>query len=106
MFHLAEEVVQQLNSGGIPGHSSSLFLDMMYPPFESFTIAGPQVLKIEDLQYGFEMWLIACGLACCVFGLELFVELLKKFMKFLKIILKDLLGGFLLLKYLSKILIL
>ena len=106
IFHLAEEVVQQLNSGGIPSHSSSLFFDMRYPPFESYTNPGLQILKIEDLRYGFEMWLIAFGFACCVFVLEFSVEFLKKIIKWLKKNLRDLLGGFLLLKLLSEILVL
>lgn len=102
LFGLTDEVVQWLNNGGITDHSNTLFMDMAYKPFESVK-EGPQVFKFDDLRYGFEMWLVACGISSFTFASELCVELLRIFLKWLKTTLSDVLGLLLFLKFLIQI---
>lgn len=39
---------------------------------------GPQVFSIEDLKFGFFVWLAACGISISAFSVEIFYDFLKK----------------------------
>ena len=96
LFHLTEEVVGDLITAGIPQHLRKLYEEILYPPVYE-ELAGPQVLRIEDLRYGFIIWLISCALAVVGFLNELFI---KHFLKKVKFWMQEVLGLYLLMKLL------
>lgn len=96
LFHLTEEVVGDLITAGIPQHLRKFYEEMLYPPVYE-ELAEPQVLRIEDLRYGFTIWLISCGFAVAGFIYELINQ---HFLRKVKFWMQEVLGLFLFMKLL------
>lgn len=75
LFWLAEDTIQHLNSGGIPQHLIAFYdfiLGKPKPPDSN----GPKVLLIDDLSYGFIIWICSCSTTILAF----FGEFLWKYL--------------------------
>lgn len=97
LFHLTEEILRDLITGGIPQHLVKFYEEILYPPLLE-DLAGPKVLRIDDLSYGFIIWLVSCSIAVAVFVAEFPISyLVKKF----KICSQTAMGLFLFLKLLD-----
>lgn len=99
IFWLLNEVMEGLINGGIVQHSLKFHKDFLFPIHPEEEI-GPSVLSLNDLSFGFYIWLGSCGIAVLAFLSELFVVFCKKFLKYLK----KLLGLYLMLKILKRVL--
>jgi hypothetical protein len=64
-----EELFQQLISSGIPTYLEARDYPLYFYKEDP---SEPQVLSIEDLSFGFIVWLIACCVSTLVFVLEIF----------------------------------
>jgi hypothetical protein len=69
---LSHKVMNQLISGGIPQYLIDYFINFDMRPLLQ-PIKEPKKFDIEDLMFGFIIWLIACGISITVFIIELTV---------------------------------
>lgn len=81
LFNIFDEVVAHLISGGI---QQKLYENHSKVQIEKFsknsTKFDEEILNaftIDDLSYGFVIWLISCGIAVWIFIAELFMKLMK-----------------------------
>lgn len=102
LFHLLEEVVQGLTTGGITQHLWKFYreVDLSLPKVQPH---GPSVLSLDDLSFGFLIWLVACGVAFGAFFMEIFYFWMVKFYYFMKEKIKQLIGIILLLTLLINV---
>lgn len=75
MFNLTEEVTQYLIQAGIPQYMRQYVTNFHFHLRKESR--RPKVFKIEDLQFGFEVWIVACGVATGVFVVEVLLTYLK-----------------------------
>jgi hypothetical protein len=69
---LSHKVMNQLISGGIPQHLTDYFMKYDMRPLLQ-PIKEPKKFDIEDLMFGFIIWLVACGISITVFIIELII---------------------------------
>ena len=77
MFYLTEEVTQILVQAGIPQHLREYVYE--YHFYKKKETKVPQVFAFQDLEFGFEIWLGACGIATVVFIAEVLLNQLNNF---------------------------
>lgn len=80
LFEALEEVLQLSIPFGIPQHNHEKF----DKPFEieiSATNNEPKILTIEDLSFGYVLWLIACAVSISGFLIEILLWLISKLFK-------------------------
>jgi hypothetical protein len=78
LFPLFDEVIQRFNSAGILQWTIQLYNKRFYKPYQE-PLREPQVFSIEDLSFGFFIWLAALGVSSMVFA----SELLPKFVRWI-----------------------
>lgn len=78
IFELAEMVIERFIQAGITKYlfEYQCFLEKATKVNEK-TLKGPEVLSIDDLRFGFIIWLSACGVTLIVFMSELLTYLVK-----------------------------
>jgi hypothetical protein len=77
---LSWKLSNDLASSGILKYWHDYFLDVdMKPLLEESR--GPKVFDIEDLKFGFNVWLVACGISASTFFIEFFYFYVKIFIK-------------------------
>jgi hypothetical protein len=76
---LSHKVMNQLISGGIPQHLIDYFTKFDMRPLLQ-PIKEPKIFGIEDLMFGFIIWLVACGISITVFIIELTVFHVRRFL--------------------------
>lgn len=87
LYHLYEDVTQYLSAAGIPQWMIKVHLEWWSHP-NAVNPKGPQVLSINDLSFGFFIWLMTMGLSTAAFGFEFLIYSFGKiFVKFLGLIL-------------------
>jgi hypothetical protein len=76
MIQSTEPVMEILIQAGIPQY----FLDYVFEFyfFDREELRGPKVFSIDDLRFGFVIWLVTCGIALAAFAGELIVNGIKK----------------------------
>lgn len=81
---LSHKVSSDLISSGIIQHQFNYFLDFEIKPLVDLP-KGPKVFAIEDLKFGFIVWLIACGISLIAFAGEFLYKGLKvKILRFVQ----------------------
>lgn len=78
LFHLTDEVIQRTTSFGIPQFLDKLYMGLLYHKRVQMPVS-PQILSIEDLSFGFIIWLVACSISCLAFLGELLHYYFKVF---------------------------
>ena len=68
MFYLTDKITQYLVEAGIPQQLRQYVIDYHFPIKEQSS--DPLVFKVEDLDFGFVVWLGACAISTCVFLVE------------------------------------
>jgi hypothetical protein len=96
LYPYFEEVMDKLIPSGIPQYLPDFHAYLLYGNYENSEENFPKILTIDDLSFGFILWLIACGISICGFLGEIVVILVIK-------ILKDAMGLLLLLNSLKKL---
>lgn len=89
------DVMPRFVSSGIPQYLYEFHADLFHIGYLEFNEKLPKILTLDDLAFGFNLWLLACCLSTIGFICEVFK---KKFTKALK----DFIGLFYLLKYLKE----
>jgi hypothetical protein len=89
LFAFMDEILQKLNSGGIPQHLQKFHTELnlikrrrMVP----LIVEEKKSFSIDDLHYGFVIWFISSAISCLAFMCELIVQFSiyswKKFRKY------------------------
>lgn len=72
LFDVTKNVVNELIPSGIPQY---LYIFHKWIRFSRTSVykyfKSPKIFNIEDLSFGFVLWLIACGISFIVFVLEM-----------------------------------
>lgn len=79
-LRLLEKGMRNLIPSGIPQHSMEYHSAYWIRRLGNFK-KNPQVLKIEDLSFGFLIWIGSCGISVAVFMLETINVQLRKFLQ-------------------------
>lgn len=99
LYWLVEDTILWLLQSGIPQHSTEFhnWITLQQRYFTTYEKL-PQILSINDLSFGFILWIITCGIASISFILELTSNTINKlitklvgflsFIKLLKLYLK------------------
>jgi hypothetical protein len=74
---LNREVMNKLISGGVIQHYLKYFFDFLLKPRPE-SKEGPKVFGVEDLKFGFIIWLFSCCIATSVFVMEIISFNLRK----------------------------
>jgi hypothetical protein len=101
MFHLMNDVLDQLISGGIPQHLNEFHKSMQLWRLKRKYIREVDDQKsftIDDLSYGFWIWLIASGISTAIF----LVNVSKGIWGILKFKMEKFIGLFLVLNFLRR----
>ena len=80
LFEATEEVVQRLIPMGIIQHSFELHTWISLRPVIEVEENEPKVLTIDDLEFGFVIYLATCGLSIFGFFCEVFIFRVKSFL--------------------------
>lgn len=91
-FHLLSDLIHELNAGGIPQFLDQLYLNFALIKRNCPTLSGPQVMTTDDLDYGFAIWFIACGISLLGFFSEFLKFYFEKLLNFFKLTLRNFLG--------------
>jgi hypothetical protein len=87
IFEAIKYVVNCLHTGGLIQHAMKNDFDDKYSVPEP-EIQGLKVLCYDDLNYGFIIWLAACGISTIVFMCEIIIFSMRKLIKKLCCIVK------------------
>lgn len=101
LYDIMRDVSERLFEAGILQHSYQLQMDMAFPVNPKIPEDKRRILSMFDLGYGFESWLIACGISSIVFVIEILTFWLPRAMKKFKMLLRSLIGVNVLLNWLK-----
>ncbi|CAG9810963.1 unnamed protein product [Chironomus riparius] len=77
-FRIVDETIQRLTSGGIMNH----LIKKCFPAKTGeVEVKEATVLKIKDLNFGFNIWLGCCAVCASCFVIELFVWIISQIIK-------------------------
>ncbi len=76
-FELIQEVAKLTIPFGIPQWLNKNNLHFLYGSIFDNREFGPSVLTVEDLDFGFFIWLAACGISSLTFIVEIFTLLYR-----------------------------
>lgn len=79
MFKLTQNVTEKLIQTGIHQYFFKYLMDYYF--YERIEARGPKVFSIEDLHFGFVVWLVACGFSIGAFLCELLFVYSKKWIR-------------------------
>lgn len=72
LYRLTEEVMEKVIPAGIPQYLFEFHQWMaIRRKITINSVKGPRVLTLGDLNFGFEIWLSACGMACVGYVMEI-----------------------------------
>lgn len=79
LYSAVDETLQKIIPTGIVSHLLDYHKWVLYRDGIDFSdVSEPKVLTLNDLSFGFVMWLIACGLSACGYLFEIFVFKMRK----------------------------
>lgn len=103
LFHLIDKMVQDLTSTGI---TLKFYKDIMKSRYLKPLKKAPQVLSVDDVEFGFVVWLISAFVSLILFLVEFFLfKFLFKIKFFMIAKLRDFIGKILVLKGLDNFLL-
>lgn len=81
-YELTGGVMERIVEAGIPEHLLKFHNRILYKR-KSKKKVMPQILTVNDLSFGFIIWLVACGISFLILIIELFAPKLFKILRFL-----------------------
>lgn len=76
MYGLTNEVMEKLIQTGIHQYFCKYLMEYYF--YDRVQIKMPKVFTVDDLRFGFVVWIIAVGIAIAVFVCELMFHFIKK----------------------------
>lgn len=73
IFGITEEVIRDLNTGGIMQHFVKYIEEFIFRPRKHPEPYEPEVFSVERLEFGFVIWLVTCAVAIFAFLAELII---------------------------------
>ena len=70
-FWLIEDTMRLLIQGGIPQYIKRFIILFCFKESRQIEISEPKVFSVDDLAFGFVVWLVACSIAIAGFLCEL-----------------------------------
>lgn len=70
IYKTLSQLMDKIVPAGIPQYLIKYHEDVVYKPFVPKIGNEPRILNISDLEYGFVLWLAACGVSFIGFLLE------------------------------------
>jgi hypothetical protein len=77
LFQLVEDILQHTIATGIPQRRKEYYEEMITKFEPEIEDDEPKVLTLDDLSFGFNIVLIALGVSCVVFAMEIIYYQLK-----------------------------
>jgi len=77
---------------GIPQYLPEFHENLYFKKYHDSSLNMPRILRVNDLAFGFILWLIACGISTAGFVAELLFQQIVKGTKSLLNPLRDLIG--------------
>jgi hypothetical protein len=81
IFYPINKILEKIIPAGIPQHLYDLHLLMMFKKYEPVLNSGPKVLTVDDLSFGFVLWLGACGISVAGFVFEILMFQMRKVLR-------------------------
>ena len=78
---LINDILEKTIPFGIPQYLMDSHHSMLFKHYEKKIVKDPKVLKVDDLSFGFVLWLGACGISFCGFILEIVMFKVRKWMR-------------------------
>lgn len=75
------EVMKKIFTAGIPSYLDNFYLDIFIAKYKSLEEKAPKVLTLEDLLFGFNLWLCACGISIIGFCLEILTNCISQVLR-------------------------
>lgn len=83
LFEMTEEVIDRFIPMGIIQHSYEFHVWMHDRPGYPEKISNLKILGLEDLSFGFNIWIVTCTISVFGFLCEFLIYKMKKLMDFL-----------------------
>lgn len=81
IYEFLDDFLQKTIPFGIPQYLMSFHYFMLFKHYEVLNVKEPKVLTIDDLSFGFVLWLGACGISLITFLIELFMLKLRRIIR-------------------------
>lgn len=81
LYPIFDKTMKKLIPSGIPQFLPKLYLHLLYGNFQESVKKNPKILTLDDLYFGFVLWLISLSISTIVFLWTLFVFLIKLYLK-------------------------
>lgn len=81
LSHLIAKNVERLVSFGILQHRFDYHKWLLLERWEQDIDGDPQVLTVDSLEFGFVIWLSACGICCLQFSVELISLTMRRYLR-------------------------
>jgi len=81
LYPYFEEIMDKLIPSGIPQYLPDFHALLMYGNYETINEKMPKVLTLNDLSFGFILWMIACGMSMIGFVGEILIFYLSRILK-------------------------
>ena len=81
LYPIFDEVMRKLIPSGIPQYLPAFHSQLLYGTFIESGEHLPKILTLDDLAFGFIMWMIACGISVASFVGEMLRHKTVKMMK-------------------------
>ena len=74
LYPIFDDVMRNLIPSGIPQYLPIYHSKLLFGGYEESDEKLPKVLSLDDLAFGFILWLIACGISITAFTVELMIH--------------------------------
>lgn len=85
LYPIFDEIIKYLIPSGIPQYLPIFHLEMLLGTYKEVSENTPKVLNLNDLAFGFLLWLVACSISIAAFACEMLInrlsELTGKYLK-------------------------
>ena len=81
IYDILNQVLEKIIPAGIPQYLVKYHESNMYKEYVPIVDNSPRVLTVDDLEYGFVLWLGACGISVVGFLLEFIWFKLRKVLR-------------------------
>ena len=81
LYPIFDEVIRNLIPSGVPQYLRKYHERLLYGIYEELEEKAPKVLTLDDLEFGFIIWLIASGISIAAFLSEIFRFYIENLLK-------------------------